>query len=187
MNKERYWTFVCYPESLPEDWIEYLQMTGLEIAISPLHEYDINLSGELKKPHYHVLLCFRGPTTYNKVLTIIKYLNCTIPQRVLSTKGMIRYFTHKDNPEKYQYDDKDIKTLNGLDLSNFNDLTLSQVEFIKMELIKIIDGSDITEYCDFLDLLNNNENRDYFRIASNNTILFNTYITSRRNKKNENI
>ena len=99
-SKERYWTFVAYPESLPDNWKDILQRTGLGVAISPLHNKDINPSGELKKEHYHILLCFNGPTTYNKVKSITDSLNATIPQRVLSCKGIIRYFTHKSKPFK---------------------------------------------------------------------------------------
>ena len=82
--KERHWTFVLYPESAPENWIDFLQQLGLPCAFSPLHDKDINPTGEEKKAHYHVLICFPGPTTYNKVLDITKSLNATIPQRVLS-------------------------------------------------------------------------------------------------------
>ena len=123
-SKERYWTFVVYPESVVNDWVEQLQQLGLQCAISPLHNKDINANGEVKKPHYHILLCFNGPTTYNKVSTITKSLNGTIPQRVLSCKGIIRYFTHKDNPDKAPYNEEDIKTINGLDLKSFNDFVI---------------------------------------------------------------
>ena len=50
MEKERYWSFILYPESAPENWKEILQETGLQIAISPLHAKYINPDGELKKP-----------------------------------------------------------------------------------------------------------------------------------------
>ena len=67
-QKARYWSFVAYPESLPSDWKDTLTRTGLPIAISPLHDKDINPNGEAKKAHYHVILCFDGPTTYSVVL-----------------------------------------------------------------------------------------------------------------------
>lgn len=183
MNKERYWTFVCYPESLPDNWLEYLQQTGLNIAISPLHDKDMNPDGTIKKEHYHILLCFNGPTTYNKVFKLIEPLNCTIPQRVLSCKGMIRYFSHKDNPEKYQYNEEDIKTLNGFDIKNFNDLTISQVLQIKREIITIINDNDIYEYQDLIDNLNTSDLIDMFNVASTNTIFFTNYLSSKRNKR----
>lgn len=180
-SKERYWTFVLYPESVVEDWKEQLQNLGLQCAISPLHDKDVNADGELKKAHYHVLLCFNGPTTYNKVLTITKSLNGTIPQRVLSCKGIIRYFTHKDNPEKYQYNDEDISVINGLDLKSFNDLTISQVLFIKKEIIKYINENKVNSYYNLVNLYAYDSSmNDYFQVVSSNTLFFTNYIKSRK-------
>ena len=35
--KGRNWAFVMYPESMPQNWFERLEKTGLPFAISPLH------------------------------------------------------------------------------------------------------------------------------------------------------
>ena len=58
--KKRHWAFVAYPESLPEDWFDLLKQTGLKIAISPLHNQDMNADGTPKKPHYHIMLSYEG-------------------------------------------------------------------------------------------------------------------------------
>ena len=78
--KKNKWAFVLYPESAPENWLEELQFTGLQIAISPLHDKDINPDGEIKKAHYHVILIYDGPTTYNNVKQLTDRLNQPIPQ-----------------------------------------------------------------------------------------------------------
>lgn len=39
-----------YPESMPKNWREILQKTGCPIAISPLHDKDINPDGTPKNP-----------------------------------------------------------------------------------------------------------------------------------------
>ena len=179
MNKERYWTFVLYPESAPENWKEQLQQLGLQCAISPLHNKDLNANGEVKKEHYHILLCFNGPTTYNKVNSICQSLNATIPQRVLSCKGMIRYFTHKDNPEKAQYNDFDITTINGLDLKQFNDLTLSQTITIKKEIICYINENNIRSYNKLVNIYAYDPSmRDYFQVVSSSPSFFRYYLQS---------
>ena len=180
-SKERYWTFVLYPESAPENWKEELQKLGLGVAISPLHDKDINPIGELKKPHFHILLCFNGPTTYNKVLSITDSLNSTIPQRVLSCKGIIRYFTHEDNPEKYHYNSDDIITLNGLDLKSFTDLTITQVLHIKKDIIRIINDNNINSYFTLVNLYAYDSSmKDYFLVVSSNTLFFSNYIKSKK-------
>ena len=138
IEKDRYWTFLIYLDSAPKNWRDILQETGLQIAISPLHDKDITDVGELKKPHYHVILCFNGPTTYSKVCSITESLNSPIPKRILSVIGMYRYFTHKDNPEKYQYNEEDITTLNGFDIEDRTGMTTSQTIAIKRQIQKII-------------------------------------------------
>ena len=39
-EKSRYFTFLLYPESIPNDWEMKLELLGLPIAISPLHDRD---------------------------------------------------------------------------------------------------------------------------------------------------
>lgn len=184
MKKERYWTFILYPESAPLNWKEILQETGLQIAISPLHNEDMNPDGTPKKEHYHIFLMFNGPTTYNRVEEITKEVNATIPKRVMSPIGMIRYLTHEDNPEKAQYNKEDITTLNGLDIGDINALTCTKIESIKRELLEIINNFNIIEYSDLIDYLRGSDYREGLEVASNKTYFFSTYISSRRFKEN---
>lgn len=181
--KKRYWAFVLYPESAPENWKEILQQTGLSICVSPLHDKDINPTGEQKKAHYHIILCYSGPTTFKCVKSITDSLNQPIPIALEQVRGYFRYLTHKDNPEKYQYNEKDIITINDFDIDNYNDLSVSQIKTIMIDIQKIIRDNDILEYCDLLDFLLDSELFSYLDVAHNHTILFNTYITSLRNKK----
>ena len=55
-NKKRNWAFVIYPESLPEDWLDILRMSGLPIAISPLHDKDVNADGTPKDEYVATLV-----------------------------------------------------------------------------------------------------------------------------------
>lgn len=181
--KKRYWAFVLYPESAPENWKEILQQTGLSICVSPLHDKDINPTGEPKKAHYHVILCYSGPTTFKCVKGITDKLNQPIPIALEQVRGYFRYLTHKDNPEKYQYSEKEIITINDFDIDNYNDLSVSQIKSIMIDLQKIIRDNEILEYADLLDFLLDNDLLSYLDVAQNHTILFNTYITSLRNKK----
>lgn len=40
--KGRDWAFVLYPESVNPDWLNILQETHIQVAISPLHDKDVN-------------------------------------------------------------------------------------------------------------------------------------------------
>lgn len=178
-RKERYWTFVLYPESSPEDWKEYLQQTGVQWAISPLHDKDKNPDGEVKKAHYHIVGFWSGPTTYERVYEITQDLNCPIPQRVMQPIGAIRYLTHKDNPEKYQYDEKDIQCINGLDLADINGLTKTMVKDLKRAIVHLARDLKITEYSSMYDWLDENDMRDMMDVFSNHTMFFNAYFKSK--------
>lgn len=182
MKKNRYWAFVLYLESAPDDWKEKLQLTGLSICISPYHDKDINPDGTPKKPHYHIILCFGGPTTYNNVKSITDSLNQPIPIALQQVKGYYRYLTHKDNPEKYQYSENEIKCLNGFNIDDYVDLTYSEVNGYIVKIQKLIMENNILEYSVLLDLLLASEMYVEHQVASSHTILFNTYLTSKRNK-----
>lgn len=181
--KGRNWAFVMYPESMPENWFEILEETGLPYAISPLHDKDVNPTGEVKKPHYHVICQYANTTTAKNVReNVCSKVNGTIPIKLESIKGMYRYHLHLDNPEKYQYDDRDRIFINGFDVSNVNALTQTEIQKIKKEIVNIIIDNDILEYSDLLSLLLENDLNNMFIVASSHTIFFNTFITSRRNK-----
>lgn len=180
--KKRNWAFIVYPESAPADWLEQLSKTGLQCAISPFHDKDKDPTGEVKKPHYHVIACYSGPTTYNVVKALTDALNAPIPQALEQVRGYYRYLTHKDNPEKYQYAEEDIKTVNGFSILDFCEMTKSEVISIKRELQMLIRTLDIMEYSDFMDYLQDNEMIPSYDVASSNTYFFEKYISSRRNK-----
>lgn len=179
--KKRNWTFVLYPESAPKDWMEQIKLSGLLSAVSPLHDKDVNPTGEAKKAHHHILLVYSGPTTYNAVAKFTASLNATIPQALESVRGMYRYFSHKDNPEKYQYLEEDIVTLNGFNIADLVELTKSEVNELKMKILKLIRDVDIYEYSGLVDFLIDNGMTAEYDVAINNTFFFHTYITSRRN------
>lgn len=180
--KKRNWAFVLYPESAPENWKELLQQTGIQAAISPLHDKDINPDGEPKKAHYHIIITYDGPTSYNVVKNLTDSLNSPIPQPLEQVRGYYRYLTHKDNPEKYQYDEKDITTINGFDILEYVELTTTEINKIKVEIQKLIRDNVIIEYSILMDYLLDNELKNYWDVASNHTYFFDKYIASVRNR-----
>lgn len=178
--KKRNWAMVLYPESAPEDWREQLRLSGLQVAISPLHDKDVNADGEPKKAHHHVILVYGSPTTYNNVKALCDRLNQPIPQPLEQVRGYYRYLTHEDNPEKAQYSKADIQTLNGFDIREFVELTKSEVTKAKREILQLIRDNGITEYADLVDILmdGGEGTADMFDVASNNTLFFKAYLTS---------
>lgn len=180
--KKRNWAFVVYPESAPEGWLQILQDTGLQCAISPLHDRDLNATGEPKKAHWHVIACYSGPTSFNVVKSLTDSLHAPIPQPLEQVKGYYRYLTHLDNPEKAQYDPELIQTVNGFNILDYSDLTRSELNAIKVQLLGIIRTMGFVEYSDFMDFLLDNCMTTEFDVASSNTLFFDRYLSSARNK-----
>ena len=150
------------------------------------HRYDkdLNATGEPKKAHWHVIAVYGSPTTESNVKSLTERLNAPKPIPLEQVRGYYRYLTHKDNPEKAQYDENDIQTLNGFDIRDFVEMTKSEVN-AKIRIIqKMIRELDFLEYADLLDYLQDNEElADEYDVAINHTILLNTYIKSRRYKR----
>lgn len=182
--KKRNWAMVLYPESAPEDWRDQLRKTGLQCAVSPLHDKDTNADGEPKKSHYHVILCYSGPTSFSVVERLTKQLGQPIPQPLEQVRGYYRYLTHADNPEKAQYSAAEIETINGFDIRDFVEMTKSEVTRYKRELLAFIRDNDLMEYADLLDVLldGGETTADLFEVASNHTLFLTKYIASRRYK-----
>lgn len=180
MIKKRNWGAVVYPESAPEDWKEILKLKGISFAVSPLHDKDINPTGETKKSHYHIIMCFPGPTTDKTVNDIMKELSQPIAIPLESVRGYYRYFTHADNPEKYQYNAADIQLFNGFDVTDvLNNFEVFQCLKTIQELIS---GNKIHEYSELMDYLLTNDLQELWNVACSHTLFLNTYITSKRNK-----
>lgn len=181
--KGRDWTFIVYPESAPENWRSYLDDTHMRWIESPLHDKDVNPDGELKKAHWHILLSADGPITEHAVESIIAPLNCPHPKKVGSARGLVRYMTHMDNPEKYQYDINDIVAHNGADVASYFELTMTNKLRIMKEIVTFIYDEEIDNYADFL-MLAIEKSDDWFNVAVNyNTLAINKLIDGVWQKK----
>ena len=182
--KKRNWWFVLYPESAPPDWRDRLRATGLPIAISPLHDKDVYDNGEQagqpKKPHHHVILAYPGPTTYSVVCKLVQgELGQPIPQPLEAIRGGYRYLSHADNPEKYQYDAKDIETLNGFNILDYVDMTAAEAVAMNKELVSLIMELGFADYCDFIEYLLFNGTDVQYEYAISHTLFFTAYLKSR--------
>ena len=182
--KKRNWWFVLYPESAPPDWRDRLRATGLPIAISPLHDKDVYDNGEQagqpKKPHHHVILAYPGPTTYSVVCKLVQgELGQPIPQPLEAIRGGYRYLSHADNPDKYQYDAKDIETLNGFNILDYVDMTAAEAVAMNKELVSLIMELGFADYCDFIEYLLFNGTDVQYEYAISHTLFFTAYLKSR--------
>lgn len=176
-TKGRYWAFVAYPESLPSDWINILQSSGVAFAISPLHDKDLNADLEKKKAHYHIIMCWDGPTTYKNVSRIVcEYLHQPSPIKLECVRGYYRYFCHLDNPEKEPYDVNLIQHFNGFVPEDYDQPSERELDIICKSCLNLIRYNNFCNYREFIDFLDENDLFQEFRFARRNTIFFKEYI-----------
>lgn len=150
-DRTRNWTVVVYPESAPDNWREYLDELHIEWVESPLHKFDTNATGEVKKAHWHLLLMFGGVKSYEQVMECIQPLKCPIPQRCHNAKAMVRYMAHLDNPEKHQYSVAEIKVHGGVDIAELLRPSASERYSLIREMVAFVKDNGITEFQDLMD------------------------------------
>jgi len=73
-----------------------------------IHDKDVNKeSGELIEKHVHAYIEFKNPRSFKSVAELLN-----VPEnmvcKVIDKHGILQYLIHKNQPEKYQYDFKDI-------------------------------------------------------------------------------
>lgn len=141
-KRARAWTAVVYPDSAPENWQEILADQLVECLISPLHDKDIEPTGEIKKAHYHLVLSFKNPTGFDKAKEVFKAVNAVIPpefqSRVKDFKQMARYLCHLDQPNKHRYEISDVVSIGAIDYAMF---VMSAAD----------EDALLDEICDFID------------------------------------
>ncbi len=187
-QRTRNWSFLVYPESAVSDWKERIQKLFVKTLISPVHDKDINPdeNNTLKKPHYHVLLMFDSVKTYKQVTEITEELKATIPQIAHSPKGLARYMTHMDNPEKAQYKVEDIVALNGADLSELLKPSSQDRYSMIREMLQFIDNNQIMEFEDILIYAMNYKFDTWFPLlCDNSAYVIGQAIKSKRNRYKE--
>lgn len=175
-EKGRDWTFIVYPESAPDNWRTILDESFMKWIESPLHNKDVDVDGQIKKEHYHILLSFDGPATEKMVNKIIEPLNTPAPKKVGSARGLVRYMIHLDNPEKYQYSMDEIIAHNGADVAEYFKLTATNKLTVMKDMITFIYDNKIDNYADFL-MICIEHSDDWFDVAINsNTLALNKMI-----------
>lgn len=183
-SRTRNWTIVLYPESAPADWRELMDELQIEWVESPLHEFDTNATGELKKPHWHILLLFGGVKSYEQVVEIVEPFKCPAPQRCHSAKGCVRYMAHLDNPEKFQYSVADIKAHGGVDLAELLRPSSSERYSLISEMCGYVRDNCITEFQDLMDYAMQHRFDDWFPLlCDNSAYVVGQYIKSQRHRK----
>ena len=185
-ERTRNWSFIVYPESAPKNWVEIIQEERVPFVVSPIHDSDVNeLTGELKKAHFHVLITYSSVKTFEQVKELTDSLKSTIPQKCKSVKGSVRYMAHLDNPDKAQYEIKDIVGYNGFDVMAQIRTATDRYVMIS-EMADYIESNDIIEFADLFNYARLNRFDDWFPLlCDNSAFIMGQFIKSKRHSKRE--
>lgn len=177
-QRGRNWSVIVYPDSAPENWEDILKIEP--VAISPLHDMDVNADGERKKAHYHVVFSYRGNKSFEQIDEIARSLHSPVPQRVNSLTGAVRYLVHLDNPEKAQYETKDIKAYSGFDVEACLAMSTGDKRAVLKDMLRFIKDNQIEHFADFINYCISDEAPvGWFEIATErNTLVIKEYIKS---------
>lgn len=180
-SRTRVWTFILYPESAPDDWVDILENLHIEWIMSPLHDKDRNPEPDednpYKKPHYHIVLSFSQVKSYKQVEEITSQVNGTIPIRVHNLRSMVRYLIHLDNPEKYQYNQADVHAFGGIDIKDLFACTVTESFDIIGQIEDYVDSNNITEYKDLARCIRQTHPEWVYVFRTFNTIIW-RYVQS---------
>ncbi|MCM1222397.1 MAG: replication protein [Lachnospiraceae bacterium] len=168
---------VVYPESAPEDWIEVLSDFHVPIFISPLHDSDVNPTGEVKKAHYHIMLMFEGKKSKEQVKELLDAVNAVGLESVNTIRGYARYLCHLDNPEKAQYKIDDVRALSGADYMGVIGLAVDKYKALR-EMQDFCRDNNVFSFADLADYCAMNR-FDWYRVLCDCGAFFmRTYLRS---------
>lgn len=170
VTRTRNFTTLIYPDSAITNWREALSELCVPAILSPLHDKDTNADGTPKKPHYHLLLMFAGVKTVAQVQGLINPINAGVKVELVSNvQSLARYFIHKDNPEKHQYNPSEIENFGGADWSEIMKTSRDRYDTLE-KIIEFMDEKKMFSYYDLVNYCRLN-NRTWFEVVCDNTVL----------------
>lgn len=109
--KDRKYVAVLYPEDATHlAAMEKLKSGGYDFA-AILHDSDVyetdgtdHQQGDLKKPHWHVVIRFSPNALWNTAVAKDLGIEPNYLEKCRNLNKALLYLIHRDNPEKYQYD-----------------------------------------------------------------------------------
>lgn len=192
MKKEkrtRNWSTIIYPKqgeqdetTCPENWADILGELGVKVAVSPLHDKDVNGDGTPKKPHRHVLIAFEGVKSKEQAKEIFDRIGGVGAEPVNSLYGMTRYLTHMDNPEKAQYSTMDVLTFGGFEYKRYassKDDEEKQTVSHMGEIMGIVTENLVFSFSDLAEILMM-ERPELFTVMRKNSYFFAQFLKSKR-------
>lgn len=170
-TKKRIWVGILYTENMREDWKSVIDdVLDLPFAYC-VHDKDLDLDGDCRKPHVHLMVAWPGPTTYTEALRLMSSLSApgkraiNKVEAVRNVRRQYAYLIHATakakEAGKYQYDPSERITGNCFDIGAYEQISLVEKQRMRQELSKLIAEKEITNYADFYVYVLSNFEPDY--------------------------
>lgn len=189
----RNWTFELYPDSMDPEYRSKINALHCEWAESPVHDKDVRADGSPKKPHIHVVLSFEGNKSYEQIKEICNSVKGVIAPEfgsedtalVHSIRGMVRYLVHRDDADKYQYEQSGIVAHGGMDIDQYFGYPQGMIKRMIQEMMAWCDANSIFEYCDLLDYATKEKYDTWFDLLTigRQSFVMIKYLDSKRNSE----
>lgn len=141
-------------------WLHMLEPIRDFISIAPFDRYDFSLFDNLDQ--------VRSSDVYKRILDIWENENS-----IKNTRGLVRYFRHLDNPEKFQYP-AEYHCFGGFDVDSVL-LNQSDMLVLSFQILDFINNNDCYNFADLIDYARFN-NIDWCQVLLKNN--FSNYIIS---------
>lgn len=147
IDRSRSFAFELYPEDDKHcDILDYI-ISYFDYAYI-LHDKDkfdddiidtetkeiLHKAGDLKKPHWHVIICFKNPRSVKSIKDELRLEHV----ETCNFYAYSRYLIHKDSPQKYQYDQSEIHTNMQIRIDNALSRTFDSKEQDTRILLKYL-------------------------------------------------
>lgn len=163
------WEGILYPESAPDNWMERIENSHVDVVVSPLHDKDFDNDGVIKKPHYHLLLLGNSAISRDSAADMFESWGAVVQKNVppvgCQDKFIVRnkinaarYLCHLTTPGKYQYNIDDVVVFGNIDYKKLikydslvsekydNNDVISEIHEIMKENF-LISYPDIYDWC----------------------------------------
>lgn len=162
-KRARAWTAMVYQDSAPDGWKDKLADLLVEALISPLHDQDVwtvadeaenpaHKAGTPKKAHWHVVIAYKNPVTFEKAREVFEKIGAVVPpeekSKVNDFQQMARYLCHLDQPSKHRYDTADVQVFGAIDYRSLV-MSGSDEDAIIDEIEKFLDDNCVTSFRQF--------------------------------------
>lgn len=156
-KKYRNFTFLVYPEAMPDNFSSVLADSGGK-GFYIFHDLDKREDGTDKPAHWHVVVMFENQRHLNSIRKL--GLRCGAANGYVEPVGdlnvIARYLCHMDDPNKHQYDSSEVTCFGGADYLELCE-TKSGRKAKRLEAVcqmmdyisenKIYSFSNLADYC----------------------------------------